>query len=169
MRPSIDSSQNVDPNLNSFKKGGFSSFNSIICPFLVQNVPLDYYLIANWCQCPSLILAGISIILEPFGRECSNSKRPSFNSREINSCLVCLAFKLNKIPSESNSGLSVRKNVKSLGIARPKAWWKGSKKYDPGRICQASWPLPTTRTKAEGDGLKYRSSRTDNVFTAPRN
>jgi hypothetical protein len=57
--------------------------------------------------------------------------------------------------------------VKSLGICRPNASLKGSKIYDPGRICQASGPRPATLVKAEADGLKYLSSLTDRVLTAP--
>ena len=34
-------------------------------------------------------------------------------------------------------------------------------------MSHASLPRPRTRWKAEGDGLKYRSSDTDSVFTAP--
>ena len=34
-------------------------------------------------------------------------------------------------------------------------------------MSQASLPRPRTRSKADGDGLKYLASDTDSVFTAP--
>ena len=57
-----------------------------------------FYLIASWCQCPSLILAGISMILDPLGSEWTSSSRPSLNSKEMYSCRECRALRLNKIP-----------------------------------------------------------------------
>ncbi len=68
---------------------------------------------------------------------------------------ITVDSKQKKLTSES-SAARMDKNIVNPpdGKSAPKACRNGRRKYDPGRMRQASGPRPGTRRNAEGEGLK---------------